>query len=52
MKHPVFPARAGMSPNVENYLKWAASVPRASGDEPTTSAVALGVSWCSPRERG
>ena len=48
----MFPARAGMSPEPAFKLSSGNRVPRASGDEPTTSANKESANVCSPRERG
>ena len=48
----MFPARAGMSPTATSPQTWAASVPRASGDEPAEHPHAAVKNGCSPRERG
>ena len=52
MSASVFPARAGMSPEQVIYKSSAASVPRASGDEPGGSGSKPARALCSPRERG
>ena len=48
----VFPARAGMSPQVTYDLAADIRVPRASGDEPRGRTDRLTELQCSPRERG
>ena len=50
--YPVFPARAGMSRHRHRLAIACASVPRASGDEPTATKRRVCHSPCSPRERG
>ena len=52
MSASVFPARAGMSPSAGVMLMGLCSVPRASGDEPTTELESGKHLECSPRERG
>ncbi len=52
MSASVFPARAGMSPETGARYRVIASVPRASGDEPTYWAILGWFAGCSPRERG
>ena len=48
----VFPARAGMSPVLRRFPLVEMSVPRASGDEPSSTQDSYFNVGCSPRERG
>ena len=48
----VFPARAGMSPDIPEAASILVCVPRASGDEPAVIGSRVSVTVCSPRERG
>ena len=48
----VFPARAGMSPHCGDWIAYRTSVPRASGDEPSSKPTQAPHQTCSPRERG
>ena len=52
IKKPVFPARAGMSPDNAFFGSFFWGVPRASGDEPSHLKTSHTVLPCSPRERG
>ena len=48
----VFPARAGMSRLLVVSWLYLTGVPRASGDEPSSSRSTTTAIPCSPRERG
>ncbi|EGF0850871.1 hypothetical protein IRL29_002985 [Salmonella enterica] len=48
----VFPAPAGINRVSALVLAIPSSVPRASGDKPLTVQRTLGISTCSPRQRG
>ena len=52
MSASVFPARAGMSRAEGSAEGHRRRVPRASGDEPGSTAFKNAVVPCSPRERG
>ena len=52
MSASVFPARAGMSPEIVRPCEGLGGVPRASGDEPVLLQVTNHILKCSPRERG
>ena len=52
MSASVFPARAGMSPEMRENPMTEQGVPRASGDEPGDWRLDSEESECSPRERG
>ena len=41
-----------MSPGIGSSARFAAGVPRASGDEPVTPTKVSYKEMCSPRERG
>ncbi len=51
-QHHVFPARAGMSPDLLVGVAGRLRVPRASGDEPRRDPCVQRQGSCSPRERG
>ena len=48
----LFPAQAGVIPNLTFLYAMHLSVPRASGGDPISSATFNGESICSPRKRG
>ena len=48
----VRPARAGMSPGLNDPLTQVPGPPRASGDEPLSGADLSGADLSAPRERG
>ncbi|EFP1523181.1 hypothetical protein HPX83_004948 [Salmonella enterica] len=48
----VFPAPAGINRRCLMLLVFCGSVPRASGDKPTSQASQEAATMCSPRQRG
>ena len=51
-KHEVFPAHAGMIPQIIKWYEAGISVPRACGDDPEGMKRKLYDVPCSPRMRG
>ena len=49
---PVFPARAGMIPDLGEYDPRRVGIPRESGDDPTNVDTGRPKVGYSPRERG
>ena len=48
----IFPARAGMIPNIRTMSAAALDIPRASGDDPFVKSQTVSGLIYSPRERG
>ena len=52
LKLILFPAQAGVIPNIGAVGRPACAVPRASGGDPKCRAVPESAKNCSPRKRG
>ena len=49
---PLFPAHAGVIPNMPPTFKRPCAVPRTRGGDPTALAEEAGKRYCSPHTRG